>query len=513
MLRAALCSLAVLLVVSAAGLVQAEESRLLAVSAALETITADDAREYVNALADDTFEGREAGSRGGRAAGIYIVKKLQAWGLHGGGAKGSFYQTFGGGNNILAVLEGSDPDRKKEYVLVGAHYDHVGYGTARNSYGPTGYIHNGADDNASGVSGLLEVVEAFSKLDQRPKRSILFAFWDGEEKGLLGSKHWSENPTVPLAQVKVAINTDMIGRLRKGRLEIVGCRTCAGFRQAVGTANDNPAVWLDFNWEMKENSDHHSFYSKRVPVLMFHTGLHGDYHRPSDDAEKINVDGIQQIAQLMFKVAYSLADAPQLAAFRPASLSESPFTQKELERALPPLPGRLGVRWQTRPNPAEAIIVEYVTPQSPAAKGGLKPGDRVMKFNDEDLVGPEDLRILVQRAKNPVMLTVERAGEKEPVTLTVQLAGSPQRLGISWQESNAEPGAVILNRVTPGSPAAIGGLRLFDRIYEVAGQTFKNGEEFRKLVTTAPSPVELLVESRGQIKRLSLEIPPLDAAE
>jgi hypothetical protein len=513
MFRAAFRSLATFSVTLAAGLVQAEEAHTLALNSALETISAADAREYVNALADDTFEGREAGSRGGRAAGIYIVKKLQAWGLRGGGPKGSFYQNFSSGNNILAILDGSDADLKKEFILVGAHYDHVGYGTARNSYGPTGYIHNGADDNASGVSGQLEIIEAFSKLEPRPKRSILFAFWDGEEKGLLGSKHWSENPTVSLAQIKVAFNTDMIGRLRKGRLEVLGCRTCAGFRQIVGTTNDNPAMWLDFNWEMKENSDHHSFYSKRIPILMFFTGLHGDYHRPSDDAEKINVDGIQQIAQLEFKVINQLANAPQVGSFRQASLSESPFTQKEVERALPPLPGRLGVRWQTRPNPAEAVIVEYVTPQSAAAKGGLKPGDRVVKFNDEELVGPEDLRILVQRAKNPVTLTVERPGAKEPVTLTLQLAGPPLRLGITWQESTAEPGAVILNRVTPGSPAAVGGLRLFDRIYEVAGQSFKNGEEFRQIILTSPSPVELLVESRGQVKRLSLDVPPLDEVQ
>ena len=486
------------------------EARHVAFHSALSSITAADVRQYVNALSDDTFEGREAGSRGGRAAGIYLVKKLQACGLRGGGPAGSFYQKFGGGNNILAVLDGSDPEFKKQFIVVGAHYDHVGYGTARNSYGPTGYIHNGADDNASGVAGQLEVIEALSKLEERPKRSILFAFWDGEEKGLLGSKHWTQSPTVPLAQVPIAINTDMIGRLRKGKLEAIGCRTSTGLRRIIGLANDDPALWIDFNWEMKENSDHHTFFARRIPVLMFHTGLHGDYHRPSDDAEKINADGLQQVAQLMFKVIVDLADAPRLTPFRAASQSESPSTQKEVERPLPALPGRLGVRWKTHPNPAEAIIVESVMPGSPGARGGLKPGDRLIKLNDEDLVTPEDLRALVLTAKNPVTITVERPGEKEPLSLVLQLAGSPVRIGISWHEDPAEPGVVMLNRVTPGSPAARSGLRLFDRVYQVAGQNFASGEEFRTLITTLPSPIELLVESRGQTRRIALELPPAD---
>src|SRR5690606_3687721 len=120
--------------------------------------------------ADDTFEGREAGSRGGHAAAGYIVRQLQRYGVQGGGEDGGYFQNFGAGyRNILAVIPGSDPQLRRQAVVVGAHYDHVGYGTPQNSYGPTGYIHNGADDNASGVAGLLEVIEAFTLLPSAPR--------------------------------------------------------------------------------------------------------------------------------------------------------------------------------------------------------------------------------------------------------------------------------------------------------------------------------------------------------
>ncbi|MFM8703368.1 MAG: M20/M25/M40 family metallo-hydrolase, partial [Planctomycetia bacterium] len=156
-------------------------------SAAHASIQAADASRHVHALADDSFEGREGGSRGGRAAGAYIVQAIEKLGLQPAGDNGTYDQAFGGMRNILALLPGSDPMVAGELVVVGAHYDHVGYGNASNSYGPTGYIHNGADDNASGVAGLIEIAEAFQHMPSRPRRPILFAFWDGEEKGLLGS--------------------------------------------------------------------------------------------------------------------------------------------------------------------------------------------------------------------------------------------------------------------------------------------------------------------------------------
>jgi acetylornithine deacetylase/succinyl-diaminopimelate desuccinylase-like protein len=219
-LRACRYGFAAILSLAATAYGIADPAAAADLAAARASITAGDAKRHVDALADDTFEGREAGSRGGRAAGAYIVEELARLGLEPAGddvagpdgvRQRSFFQPFSpapspptaqpapqaaskppGGvmRNILALLPGQDPAVSGELVVASAHYDHVGYGNATNSFGPIGLIHNGADDNASGVAGLIEVAEACVRLPSRPRRTILFAFWDGEEKGLLGSSHF-----------------------------------------------------------------------------------------------------------------------------------------------------------------------------------------------------------------------------------------------------------------------------------------------------------------------------------
>ena len=166
--------------------------------AALESIKADELAEEVGTLANDAMEGREAGTRGGRAAADYLAGQYARLHLRGGGPDGAFLQPFEPNfHNVLAILQGSDPKWRDQVIVVGAHYDHLGYG-GRASLGPYGYIHPGADDNASGTAAVLELAKAFTILSVGPKRSILFAAWDAEEKGLLGSKHWVAHPTVPL---------------------------------------------------------------------------------------------------------------------------------------------------------------------------------------------------------------------------------------------------------------------------------------------------------------------------
>jgi Peptidase family M28/PDZ domain len=481
-------------------------------SSAASAITTDEVKKHVEVLADDTFEGREAGTRGGRAAGLYIVKQLEAAGLSGAGPKGSFYQPFGTGySNILTMIQGTDPALKDQVVILSAHYDHVGYGSRRTSYGPIGLIHNGADDNASGVALLIEVIDAFVRLGHAPKRSILFAFWDGEEKGLLGSAHWVTQPTVPLDHVVLDINADMVGRARGGKLEIFGSRSTAGMRRLFSTENDDPNLTIDFPWEVKSNSDHFTFYKQQIPAMLIHTGLHEDYHRPSDDVEKINSDGIRQIAQLLFHVTDEVANLPTLAGFRSRSQTETPAAQHEAERGLGLPASRLGVRWKPETEPGSGVAIVSIEPGSAAAKGGLAVGDRIVQFAGVDVDSPAQFRPLVSAARNPVAIRVLRGKNAEPVDLALNLVGNPTRLGITWRSDDAEPGVVILTRVLPGSAADAAGLHLNDRIYRIAGHDFATSEEFRQLVTTLDGRLELDVESHGQVRKVTIDLPA-DAA-
>ena len=484
-----------------------------AFNTALNTIVSGELQHHAEVLADDTFEGRESGSRGGRAAAGYIVSQLEKLGVQGAGTDGSFYQSFSnGGRNILARLPGSDPTLKAEIVLIGAHYDHVGYGNPTNSYGPTGFIHNGADDNASGTAGLLETIEAFTKLPSPPRRTLVFAFWDGEEKGLLGSKHFVSQPTVPLAAVKLYLNMDMIGRLRNNTVKVFGTRTGFGLRRLVSEQN-HEGVLLDFDWEIKANSDHHPFYSRNIPYLMPHTDLHDDYHRPRDDAHKLNSLGMQQVTRLLFAMANHAANENQAPEFREAAHVEPQSGARSLETpGTNPAP-RLGVTWENELEQQHGLRITSVVKETPAEKAGLAIGDRLMTFNGQSIASEGVLRRDVLAAAGAFELGVEREGMDQPLLITVTPAGNPVRLGISWREDAAEPGTLIVIVSVPGSPAEQAGIRVGDRIYGVSGQSFTGTEDFRRLALSLPSPLPLQVERNGQVHTVMLELAKPPVAE
>lgn len=506
-------ALAGLIVQMAGALVAAEVNGLAAVHAAAASIRFDDLKRHVATLADDTFEGREAGSRGGRAAGIYLGRHYQQHALQGGGEQG-YYQSFGPNySNILGRLDGDDPILSREVIVVSAHYDHVGYGTSQNSHGPTGYIHNGADDNASGVAGLLELIEAFAQLPAPPRRTILFALWDGEEKGLLGSKHWVSRPTVPLSDVACMVNVDMIGRLRGDTVEIIGTRTAHGFRRLIGMANRDTNLLLDCTWEMVDNSDHYPFYQRNIPVLMLHTGLHADYHRPSDDVERIEFDGMERVTRLMFQTVYALANQDTRPSYRMAARSEGLTTQQALERSPAPVPPRLGVRLERSGGLTPSVRVTSVDPHSSAERAGIVAGDELLAFAGRPISDVATLRKLIWSVTSPVTVVVRHAGAQEPTTIEVPLAGSPVRLGITWRVDEAEPGAVILTRVIPGTPAGEAGLLPNDRVYQVNGQDFADQGQFRGLLDASHGLVELLYERQGRIAQARVELSPVGEAD
>jgi Peptidase family M28/PDZ domain len=490
-----------------------------ALSAALKSITVKGLKNHASTLAADFFEGREAGSRGGKAAGAYIVTQLQKYKqLRPAGDRKSFYQAFGNGySNILAVLPGADAKLKNEYVVISAHYDHVGYGTEQNSNGPIGYIHNGADDNASGTASLLQIVAAFAGMDERPRRSLLFVFWDAEEKGLLGSLHWVRNPTIPLKQVRLVLNMDMVGRLRQGKVEVHGIRSGSGLRRFVCEHCLEPGLRFDFRWEIPEESDHYSFIHAFVPAMLLHTGKHSDYHRPSDKANKLNVPGMQTMSRLTFRLAYSAANADSLPTFRRRCFQEGESERRTWYAPMPDPPARLGLSWdspRTMPGkPAkDTIQVVSVSASSPAAAAGLRPGDVITHFANTRVRNSTHFRQLVMAAVNPVAVTVSRPGVDKPLKLTVRLNGQARRVGISWSDDDAEPGVMVLRRVLSGSSGDVAGLRLRDRVYAIDGKRFRSSREFRDRLAEAKNGTKLTVERKGNIRVVELRFSTEAAA-
>lgn len=287
-----------------------------ALSRAAATITAEEMRAHVAYLASDALRGRDTPSPGLDSAAAYLVREFERLGLRGGAA-GSFIQRYsiGGGMapNVVAVFPGADPALRDEYVVLSAHMDHVGVGAPVKGDS----IYNGADDDASGTSALLEVAEAFAALERRPARSIVFLGVSGEEKGLLGSRHFSDNPTLPLENVVANLNIDMIARNDPRSVVAIG-RGYSSLGGVLGrVASQNPTVGLtvkDDPWPEERfffRSDHFNFARKRIPILFFFAGVHGDYHEPSDEVETLDVDKAARVARLVFLTAHAVADGPQ----------------------------------------------------------------------------------------------------------------------------------------------------------------------------------------------------------
>jgi hypothetical protein len=473
---------------------------------ALESITSSDLSGYVDRLADAKMEGREAGTRGGRAAGDYLAEQFAKVNLRAAGSGGGFEQPFPPNyRNILGMIPGGDPQLKDQVIVVCAHYDHVGYGNRGNSYGPYGRVHPGADDNASGTSALMELAKAFGNLPDPPKRSILVAAFDAEEKGLFGSKYWVSHPTAPLENIVACFDLDMIGHLRNDRLYVYGARSGCGWRRLISRQNDEPGLQLDFPWEFKPDADYYPFYERGVPVLLLHTGLHENYHRPSDTADLISGEGMSRVVRLLFGAVYELAESDERIAYRKEARRETPGTEKFIASQIALPASRLGVTMDAKPAAEGGVTLLRVTVNSAAGKAGLKPGDRILSCAGRDIHADDDLIGAITTAENPLKISLKRKDEDKTTEISLDLPGKPLRLGITWRVDEAEPGTIILTHVVPGTPAARAGLQAGDRIYQVAGRDFADENAFVEILKTQTDPLELLVDRDGKLRIVILQ--------
>jgi hypothetical protein len=266
--------------------------------------------------------------------------------------------------NVVALVEGSDPKLRQEYVVVGAHYDHIGLG-AYGSRSPKGRgkVHNGADDNGSGTVAVLEAAEAAATLRPAPKRSLLFVLFTGEERGLIGSRHFVENPPVPRTSIVAMLNADMVGRSRGGRVHISGVGTCPAFPPIVEHANGGVGLKVSTSESGWSPSDNVAFVAKDIPVLFYHTGLHKQYHTPADDVARINFADHERIARHLFRVAVALANY-----------------ERKIEYVAVKRRGavKLGIALDIERFPA--VVVRHVLANTPAQRAGLMPGDEILEL-------------------------------------------------------------------------------------------------------------------------------------
>jgi hypothetical protein len=354
--------------------------------------------------------------------------------------------------NVVGILPGSDPKLKDEAIVIGAHYDHLGRGGEGSLAPREGEIHHGADDNASGTAGLLELARLLSTQPAKPRRTVVFIAFSGEEEGLLGSDYYVNHPLLPLTNTVAMINMDMIGRLKDKKLIIGGVGTAQEWKGLVadensglallnrpdeliagidltskakpaalppGTRTVNLSLPIDsFGWKFELTlnedgfgpSDHSSFYSKQIPVLFFWTGTHDDYHKPSDTADKINYEGEARIVAFVERIIRDIDKSDKRPTY---TLAKSDPQQRTGFRVY------LG----TIPNYADSndgLKLDGVRDDSPAARAGLKAGDKVVKLAGRDVKNVYDYTYALGEMKGgqEYEVVVMRDGQRLTMKIT-----------------------------------------------------------------------------------------------
>jgi hypothetical protein len=353
--------------------------------------------------------------------------------------------------NVVAFLEGSDPKLADEWVVIGAHYDHLG-----EYHGEGDTVFNGADDNASGTSGMLELAQAFASRADRPKRSILFIGFSGEEKGLLGSRAMLDQELLPIDKVVFMLNLDMIGRNAERPIEVVGDGYSTGIKGAVEAANAGVDLPLEFGGaDYAGNSDHHPFYAADVPFLFFFTGIHDDYHQLSDHADKLAFERMEQIV----RVAYGTVDAVAAARVTPRFVHHVTW---------------LGIQVQVSDDGA---VITAIADGSRAKQAGLAKGDFIRHFGDTALANPKDVGKKFREIEpgTKISLGLGRNGETKSIhverakrgylgVIPARVTGEERKaLGLSDDEG------VKISSLAGNGPAGAAGIQENDILIRIHG--------------------------------------------
>ena len=357
-------------------------------------------REIQQAI-DDSLEPQSAELSGWRIRGQTAIERVQTE-----------------GRNVLAILPGTGRPAAGdqpaipagETVILGAHYDHLGFGGTNSAAPGIEAVHPGADDNASGTALLVEVARRLAAGPPLP-RTVLFAAFSGEERGLLGSAHYAANPPVPLAETVAMVNLDMVGRLDGGKVIVHGTGTGTGLEPLVDRLVAAHGLEAAKEPGGFGPSDHASFYAKGIPVLHVFTGSHTDYHRPTDTAEKINYEGMARLADLVTGLVRDLASTAE----RPAHIEvASPRFARGGDR---PYFGSI----PDFGKPGDGYAISGVSKESPAARGGLLGGDRIVRLGESAIANLEDFDSALRKHKggDTVPVVVIRDGQEVSLEVTL----------------------------------------------------------------------------------------------
>ena len=392
---------------------------LAAACSTAQKIDVDKLKDHIKTLAGDGYEGRGTGASGEAKANEYIEKQFKKIGLEAKGESG-YDQSFpfksgahgegtaGTAQNLVGYLDNGAANT----IIIGAHYDHLGLGNDGNSLDPNskGKIHNGADDNASGTAGVIELARYFKNNGKKESYNFLFLCFSGEELGLYGSKYYTEHPTIDLSTVTCMINLDMVGRLNPEThaLFVSGSGTAAAWEPILQKlSNEHAKIKTDSSG--MGPSDHTSFYLKNIPVLHFFTGSHTDYHKPSDDAEKVNYEGEAEVLKVIVRVTEELEGQPKLAFLETktkAAMSRSSFKVT------------LGIM-PSYTSDAEGLLVDGVTDGRPGQKAGLQAGDVIVQMGELPIKDIQDYMGALGKFEKGQTIPVKLKRKGEDLTVNV----------------------------------------------------------------------------------------------